>query len=274
MTNIPQPGAPQPDACRSAASYARSDFCVIAAVNSDFVLEQCLAASPDVVSGDLPITIIRGANCMAEAYNTGLAETDAAICLFVHQDVYLPRGWLDRAVAAINRLEQHHPDWLVAGPYGVRKDGSHIGRVWDVNMARELGQAGFDPQAIESLDELLLVVKRVAGFKFDPSLPSFHLYGTDIVQSAWDSGMSAWAIELPVVHNNRPWATLGGGYVDAYRYVRRKWAGRLPLFSTVCEITHNPLPLWRVRWRRRNTPERKEALLANAVEVAARAGYQ
>ena len=255
-------------------TFDRSDFCVIAAVDSDYVLEECLKASPDIASGALPLTVMRGAKSMAEAYNGGLAQTSAPICLLAHQDVYLPEGFLDRAVERLNDLEDSAPNWMVAGPYGVRKDGSHIGRVWDVNMGLELGETDFEPTAIESLDELLLILKRQPDFEFDRKLPHFHLYGTDLVQSAWARGMSAWAVELPVVHNNRPYSSLGGGYVAGYKYARRKWRHRLPIFTTICEISYNPIPLWRVQWRRRRVPARPEGLLAHAPEVAAKAGYE
>jgi hypothetical protein len=97
---------------------------------------------------------------------------------------------------------------------GVQKDSVHAGRIWDVTMGMELGHAQFPPTRVESLDELLLIVKREPWFRFDPQLPHFHLYGTDLVQTAWAAGRSAFAVELPVVHNNRPYTSLGSGYVD------------------------------------------------------------
>jgi len=250
------------------------DFCVIAAVDDDRILAGCLERSPDIASGALPLTVIRGARSMAEAYNSGLEQTEAAICIFAHQDVYLPEGWLDLVRERLRQLEAEHSDWMVAGPYGVKPGGAHVGRVWDVNMGRELGQSGFAPTPVGSLDELLLILRREPGFQFDTQLPHFHLYGTDLVQSALSTGRGAFAVELPVVHNNRPWASLGGGYLAAYRYARRKWRARLPIAMTVCWLSFNPLHLWRVRWRRRNIAERGAGLLADAAEVATAAGYE
>lgn len=258
----------------SETSLSPEDFCVISAVNNEQVLAACLASSPDIANGTLPLTTVRNASSMANAYNEGLARTSRPICLLAHQDVYLPEGFLGRAIERLQALEKSHPDWMVAGPYGVRKDGRHVGRVWDVNMGRELGGSGFPPTAIESLDELLLVLKRQPGFEFDRQLPHFHFYGTDLVQTAWAMGKSAWAVELPVVHNNQPWSSLGGGYVEGYRYARRKWRHRLPLFTTICELSYNPIPLWRARWRRRHAPKRSDVLLADSAAVAAQAGYE
>lgn len=247
---------------------------IVAAVNNEATLAACLARSPDVVAGRLPLTAIRGASSMAQAYNDGLAQCDGDIVLFAHQDVYLPAGWLDRAQAVLSGLTVTHPDWLVAGPYGVKPDGQHAGQVWDVALGRELGGPGFAPVAIGSLDELLLILRREDGFRFDPALPHFHLYGTDLVQSALAKGRSAWAVELPVVHNCQRVDSLSGGYTRAYRYAARKWRAQLPIPTTICDLTTNPLPLLRAKWRVRKAPPRDGQLLADAAQVARAAGYE
>ena len=250
------------------------DFCAIAAVNDDGILADCLARSPDIVSGRLPLKTVRGVSSMAHAYNQGLDMAPGKIAILVHQDVYLPAGWLDHAVAILNALTLDHPDWMVAGPYGVRDTGEHIGRVWDVNLRTELGATGFPATPVGSLDELLLILRREPEFRFDPALPHFHLYGTDLVQSARAMGRGAFAVELPVVHNNRPWDSLGGGYRLAYRYVRHKWRDRLPIHTTICPISRNPLPLWRAQWGRRHVTSRGEGVLADSVDVARAADYE
>lgn len=251
-----------------------ADFALIAAVNDDDILAGCLARSPDVTEGRLPLTAIRGARNMAQAYNAGLDQTESRYAIFAHQDVYLPRGWLDRAIAALEELETDHSDWMVAGPYGVCADGSHAGRVWDVGMTKELGEAGFTYAPVVSLDELLLILRRDSDYRFDNDLPHFHLYGTDVVQTCLTTGRSAWALELPLVHNSQPVASLGGGYAAAHNYMRRKWRGRLPIPTTVTPLTTNPFRIWKARWAMRNAPQREGRLLADSVEVAQQAGYE
>ena len=254
--------------------FTRDDFCVISAVDNLEVLDGCLNRSPDIADGSLPLVVVTGARSMPCAYNSGLAQTQAKICLLAHQDVYFPKGWLDRAVDVLNALTQSHPDWMVAGPYGVSPAGLHVGRVWDVTMKCELGGPGFAPTQVGSFDELLMILRRPDGFRFDEELPHFHLYGTDLVQTAISMGRTAWAVELPVVHKNRPIVSLGGGYLLAYRFARRKWRARLPIYTSVCALTYNPFPLWRARWRRRHVSARPATLGADSVEIARLAGYE
>ena len=251
-----------------------ADFALIAAVNDDAILEACLKRSPDVADRRLKLITIHNAQSMAQAYNAGLDQISCRYAIFAHQDVYLPQGWLDRAIATLSAVKAEHPDWMVAGPYGVRADGSHAGRVWDVGMGTELGEAGFGPSPVVSLDELLLILRCDAGYRFDHDLPHFHLYGTDLVQSCLAMGRSAWAVELPVVHNSQIVSSLAGGYTQAHHYMRRKWRDRLPIPTTVTPLTRNPLRILKARWSMRGAPTRDGKLLADAVEVARQAGYE
>ncbi len=254
-------------------------FALVAAVNDDGILASCLAASPDVVAGRLTITAMRGACNMAEAYNGGLAKVREQrgdvplIVLFAHQDVYLPEGWLDLAKQRLAALTRAESDWMVAGPYGVRADGSHVGLVWDGGLGRELGMKGFGHAPVVSLDELLLIVRDEGGFAFDPQLPQFHLYGTDLVQSALTAGRGAFAVELPLVHNSQRVDTLSGGYTLAYRYARDKWRARLPIPTTICDLSANPLHLLRAKWRVRKVAKRTGKPASDAAELARLAGY-
>lgn len=249
-------------------------FCAIAAVNDDAIAASCLRRSPDIARGNLLLHEIGGAETMGAAYNRGLAETDAPYVILLHQDVYLPEGWLVRAAEAIERLENAHPDWAVAGVYGLTKDGRHAGRVWDAVFGYELTSPVDLPAEVQSLDELLLIVRRDRFAGFDPKLPSFHLYGTDAVQSALQSGHRAFALDLPVVHNTRPIESLGGGYADAYRYMQAKWADRLPIATSVCTLSRNPWHLARVRFRRWRSRVKRGGLLGDASDFARKAGYE
>lgn len=251
-----------------------ADMVVICSVDNRDFLSRCLMRSPDVVAGSLPVVTVEGSTSMTKAYNEGLSRTDRTICLFAHQDVYLPEGWQARAVTKLNALSEFDPKWQVAGPFGLDDRGTPYGRIWDVSLNRELGSALNTPVPVRSFDELLLILRRDPDYRFDERLPHFHLYGTDMAQSALTSGRSAYAVDLPVIHNNQPVNRLDGGYGEAYRYARRKWRDQLPIYTSVSTLSRNPLDLWRANRGARARPARTATLLADSVEAARQAGYE
>lgn len=214
-----------------------TDWCCIAAVNDDGVLAQNLAASPDIVARPERLVVLRGQPSASAAYNAGLDRTRARIVVFAHQDVYLPGGWADRLAAQVARLDAEAPGWAVAGVTGVRAAGGIVSAtVWSSGLGQALGRALGAPVPAVSVDEVLIVLDRHAGLRFDPVLPSFHLYGTDIALAARAAGRGVYVVDLPVVHNSRPVVSLGGGYTRAYRYMMRKWYRGWAIPTTVATL--------------------------------------
>lgn len=259
------------------------EWCCVAAVNDDDILDSNLALSPAIARNPTRLVTFRDQPSASRAYNKGLRTTDARIYIFVHQDVYLPTGWEDQLQRQINQLDEQDPSWAVAGVYGVGKDGHHVGRVWSSGIGKELGAPLAAPVQVQSLDELLIILRGSSGLRFDDQLPSFHLYGTDIVQSAIAAGHSAYVIHSPVVHNSRSVRTLKGGYMEAYNYMRLKWRARLPIATPVTTITRFGFQArWKVvkkRYLRKflqpsYEPRTSEDPPCNPVLIARHLGYE
>ncbi|WP_371055993.1 hypothetical protein [Rhodosalinus sp. K401] len=222
------------------------DWCCIAAVNNIDVLEQNLARSPALQRSPARLIVKHGQPSSSIAYNVGLNQTQSRICIFAHQDVYLPENWEVKLRQKIDALEKYDPSWAVIGLYGIDLAGKRVGRVWDTGIQRELGSKFNSHIPVQSLDELLLVVNRNSGLRFDENLPSFHLYGTDIVQTAIASGKGAYVVDVPVVHNSLPVATVRGGFAASYKYMQNKWRDRLPISTPVTCITRGG---WEFVWQ-------------------------
>lgn len=257
------------------------DWCCIAAVNDEAVLRDNLAASPALVQQPGRLTGLRDQPSMGVAYNRGLDRTDAAICVFAHQDVYLPLGWDTRLAAHLSDLSAIDPDWAVAGVYGVGLDGAHAGRVWSSGLGKEIGVSPVAPVPVQSLDELVIVLRRSSGLRFDETLPSFHLYGTDIVQAALAAGYGAYVVDAPVVHNSTPVRSLRGGFLTAYDHLRKKWRRALPIVTPVTRITRFGMTVrWQhlrraLRLKRRGLPSQdKTRAPANPAAIARGLGYE
>ena len=141
-------------------------------------------------------------------------ECGYEIGILIHQDVELHPNWLAEVWTAINRLPS---DWLVAGVWGVKCIGdktSYFGHIVDSRIARKIGAdkpvamyADPLPQTVDALDEVCLIVNLKHGFRFNPAMKGFDLYGTYICLWAKKHGYSAWAINARLTHNTkRSWA--------------------------------------------------------------------
>jgi len=230
---------------------------VVAAVNDEASLARNLAASPILAEGRAEAHYVRGAPSASIAYNAGLDAVGVDIVIFAHQDVYLPASFeagLRRAAATLDRID---PDWAVAGIVGIDEALTHAGRAWSSGLGRAIDNARPEPVRAHSIDEMVMVIRAASGLRFDPKLPHFHLYGTDIVQIARAAGLGAWILDLPVVHNSRFVSRLGLRFAAAYRHLQRKWRDRLPIRTPILWITRSgyslllvELLLWRSRSRR------------------------
>ena len=237
------------DSIRSQGLRACDRLAVVVACNDDEILESNLMRSPMIALGGIPVHVERGAASAGIAYNRGLSATSAELVVFAHQDVYLPLGWETLLHARIAELQQSDPDWALLGSYGVDDTGAHYGPVWSSSIGSIIGRISPVPIAVQSFDEHLFVMRRSAGFAFDENLPGFHLYGTDIVQMVRKSGRGAYVMPLPLIHNDRFKGQLGNDYLEAFRYMQRKWKDVLPLVSPVAKISWHGLQLARSRWR-------------------------
>jgi hypothetical protein len=219
------------------------DFHVYSAANDPAVLARDLQRSPDIAGGRVPLSVLWDERSASGAYAREIARSTADVLVFVHQDVYLPRGWFDRLAQHLNQLQQIDPNWTVAGSFGVTYDAAHVGHIWDSGLGRVFGGPLSRPVRAASLDEIVLIVRRASKVSFDPYMPTFHLYGTDIILSAERLGRSCYVLDLPVVHNSRALRRFPADYAVAYRFMVRKWRYCLPRPTVIMPLTTNPLTL-------------------------------
>lgn len=221
-------------------------------------LKTDLASSPEIAEGKVGLTILWNETSAAGAYARAMRGASADVLIFAHCDVFFPDGWFARLAWEVDRLARIDPDWAVAGVASLTASGEYLGRMYDSSLAPfftetkgVFGNPVVSPTPIISADELVLIVRRAAGVSFDPLLPEFHLYGTDIVLEAERQGKRSYGLDLPLIHNAKAQLRFGADYVRAYKYMVRKWRARLPVPTTCGTLTANPLalPLRRLRMR-------------------------
>jgi Glycosyltransferase like family len=213
-------------------------FTIAVSVNNEEALQRNLLLSPGLVDGDRnQLVITRRFTSASLAYNRAIEEAENDLIIFVHQDIYLPHTWFADLKRGLAFLELTGANWGVLGCFGSRKDAhGGLGRVY----TRGLGQHGrriTRPKPVETLDEIVLIIRKSSGLRFDPRLPHFHLYGTDLCMTAREKGMVNYAFQGFCVHNTNQLLTLPKEFYTCYRYIRSKWAKYLPIYTACMKIS-------------------------------------
>lgn len=213
-------------------------FTVVAAVNNHKTLQENLLVSPGFVGQEsVELLIQEGFTSASLAYNSALHKARADILVFVHQDIYLPARWFERVDRAIRTLNEAGIPWGVLGAFGSRRGASGgLGRVFTNGMGLH-GNVIKSPEPVETLDEIVLILRKSSRLRFDPDLPYFHMYGVDICLSAREVGLTNFAIPAFCVHNTHQLLELPSEFYRCYRFIKRKWSRYLPIFASCMTVT-------------------------------------
>ena len=204
--------------------------------NNSKLYKQNFAISP-CLEGFPPDQIIvqEGFPSAAAAYNDAIDRAPTDLMVFAHQDVYFPADWLDNLDQSLRDLERTDPDWGVLGGWGVNNRGLKAGYLHSVGLG-VLGAPFKQPVAVETLDEYVLIMRKSSGLRFDPGLPHFHFYGTDICLSARTKNKNCYAVSAFSIHNTS-YGALPPEFFDCYWAVKRKWKAFLPIQTPCIRIT-------------------------------------
>ena len=180
------------------------------------------------------------------AYNHAIDKSLNDLIVFCHQDIILPETFLPQLASALTALEGRDPHWGVLGSYGMTVDGAGWGHVYSSGRG-VIGQSLRQPAPIQTLDEVVLIVRKSSGLRFDERLPHFHMYGADICLTAAMRGMKSYAISAFCIHNTHQHLVLPKEFYECCEFLRQKWKKALPIQTTCVRITRSNLPLYHRR---------------------------
>lgn len=181
------------------------------------------------------ILAIQNAPSATKAYNRAIDESLNDILIFVHQDVLFPVSWLQNLRKALEILEGKDPYWGVLGCYGATQDSIEHGYLYCSGNGKILGNPFVNPMIVQTLDEIVLIVRKSSSLYFDETLPYFHFYGTDICMAAADRGMNCYAISAFCFHNSNKTDIFPKEFLKCYFHIRKHWRKCLPI-QTTCII--------------------------------------
>jgi len=223
---------------------------IVVAVNNRRILQNNLLRSPALADSAHRHQIIVKENftTAGAAYNSGLDDARNDLVVFIHQDMYLPAGWMQQLSGAIRTLDAAGENWGVLGCSGVTPEHRNgLGQVYSTGLG-VIGTRLDAPVPVDTLDEIVLVVRKSSGLRFDPDVPNFHMYGTDICLEARSRGLRSFAFQGFCVHNTQQVVELPPEFKQAYRYVKRKWKRYLPIYTTCTIVERFDLDLRR-QWK-------------------------
>jgi hypothetical protein len=216
---------------------ARTPVTFVIAVNDRGLLERNFLMSPCLRDLDSHEIIIQeNFTSAASAYNDAIDRAANDLIIFCHQDILLPKAWLTQLQAALDYLGVLDPHWGVLGSYGKTQDGRGWGYVY--SSGRDvIGEPLQEPVAVQTLDEIVLILRKSSGLRFDQSLPHFHFYGADICLRAAKRGMKSYAISTFCIHNTHQTLVLPREFYECCRHIKQVWKEYLPIQTTCIRVT-------------------------------------
>lgn len=219
------------------------------AVNNQRLFENNFLTSPCLRgSHGYQILAQRNFKSASNAYNDALEKSHNDLVIFAHQDMYFPEAWLSELQRALDYLEGNDPRWGVVGCYGVSSDGTRYGRVYSSGLG-VIGMRLEHPMRVQTLDEIVLVLRKSSGLSFDNGLPSFHFYGADICLRATIRGMNNYAVPAFCVHNTQMNSALPREFYGCYRHFKEIWRQYLPVYTSCITVSRFDFPLHARRMR-------------------------
>lgn len=217
---------------------------IVCAVSDTQILNENLLASSFLIENpDHQLVALRNSSSAATAYNQAIREAENNLIIFAHQDLFFPPSWLSELENALNQIEAVDPNWGVLGVWGVAKTGQTWGHVYSTGWG-VIGKPFPRPMEVQTLDEIVLILRKASELWFDERLPHFHLYGTSICLSASELGLKCYAIPAFCIHNTEQILTLPAEFYTCYRYIKRVWKEQLPIHTSCIKICRFDTELW------------------------------
>jgi hypothetical protein len=174
--------------------------------------------------------------CAGKAFNDAMDRSSNDLMIFAHQDIVFPKDWPSDFERALKSLEATDPNWGILGCYGETLDHKGRGFVFSTGCG-VLGAPFAEPMPVQTLDEIVLIVRKSSGIRFDESLPHFHFYGADVCLEAARRGMKSYAISAFCIHNADQNLILAKEFYAAYKPFKKKWREHLPIHTTSVWVT-------------------------------------
>jgi hypothetical protein len=218
-------------------------FTFVVAVNNKDVFQENFLASPCLREPHRhEILMQENARSASKTFNSAMERAVNDLVVFAHQDMFFPDNWLSELNRSLDILERQDPNWGVLGCYGVTQGNEGRGYLYGPGKGF-LGKPFEAPRPVQTLDEIVLILRRSSELKFNESLTGFHLYGPDICLVAAEKGLQNYAVSAFSIHNAQLNLILPGEFYRAYKEFKKIWRRQLPVQTPCIRITRFDMPM-------------------------------
>lgn len=206
-------------------------YSIVVPSHNPNILLHNLLASPGIFNHDVHVQYDKINIC--KTFNEIIKSCTEDIIIFIHHDVFLPESFFGDLLVGIQKL--CYSDWGVIGVAGMTDTGNLSSTV--SYKGSPLISADIKPTKVETIDELILVVKKRTFDKlsFDENITNNHLFGTDLCLQAKKYGMPNFVVDAFCIHNSSLNYIIPENYWITYEYIKEKWKCYLPIYTT-CSV--------------------------------------
>lgn len=194
---------------------------VIVPVTSEQQFNENIMKSPGLNEINAEIIKIYNATSAADAFTKGKAIAKYEWMLFVHQDVYIPKGQGNNIVNNLDKIKEAS----VVGFAGleidtgnfIKKSGYVVDRTNFFNNHNGFG-------SVISLDEFAIIINKNSMVEIDPAL-GWHTWATDLCLQAYlrDDVKNAVIIAAVLFHNSWNDYVLDESYIESAKILKNKY---------------------------------------------------
>jgi glycosyltransferase involved in cell wall biosynthesis len=213
----------------------------VVATHNEETFNKDIGTSKIYLDNKYKFIIQKGFTNIREAYNNALPLVTTPYVCFLHHDVWMPPEFEEQLIFSLNEINRLDPNHGVLGSAGAKYyngDTLYLGSLfWANHIWGHVNLAPYKQFGIvDTLDELMLIMKTQDCQKFKEQLILNHFYGSEQCLAMSFLGKKNYALPLFCSHsslpNNRP-EKENEELLQCANYFKTLYPQLVP-FSTTC----------------------------------------
>lgn len=181
----------------------------IVATHNQETFDRNIGTSQIYIENKYEFIIQKGYTNIRKAYNDAIGKVITPYVCFLHHDIWMPPEFETQLIYSLEEVNRQCLNHGVLGSAGAKyHEGQtlYLGSLfWANHIWGHLNLAPFKQFAmVDTLDELMLIMKTEDCGKFDETIPYNHFYGAEQCLKLTTKGKKNFALPLFCQHDSSP----------------------------------------------------------------------